>query len=251
MGRTTIYERIASEYRAAIQRGDYQPGQQMPTLVEAAAAYSVNKLTIRDAYTLLVGEGLLTQRERLGYFVRAGAPRIPVRAWRAVGELLDTWSADMADQGHEPETRIEVVVRRPLPRVAALLGSDATSVVRRVQYLVDGKLAQTAEMHVPLTLAEGTPLMLPDDIQPTAYDLFAGLGRAVTEETDAVAARPATAVERAAYQMTHPAVMQEIHRVGCDSAGEPVFAQVVTQPAEDYELIYTRTLLAPTQKVTP
>jgi GntR family transcriptional regulator len=250
MGRKPIYEEIAAEFRAAIERGDYQPGQQMPTLVEAAAARGVNKFTVRDAYTRLTEEGLLIQRERVGYFVRGGGRRLPVRAWRDVNERLDTWSVDMANHGHEPETTIEVIVRRPPARVADLLGSDCTAVVRRVQYFMGGKLAQTAELYVVRALAEGTPLMEPDDIQPTVYDLFASLDRAVVEETDAVTSRPASSVERAAYALPVPAVIQEIHRVGLDATGAPVFAQVVTQPGEDYELVYSRTLPTFTQKIT-
>ncbi|MGO8961562.1 MAG: GntR family transcriptional regulator [Streptosporangiaceae bacterium] len=53
------YQRIASNLRARIGRGEYPPGSTLPTQQELAEAYSAAQNTVKSALAVLRGEGLI------------------------------------------------------------------------------------------------------------------------------------------------------------------------------------------------
>jgi GntR family transcriptional regulator len=75
------YLRIAADLRGRISRGEYGPGDQIPTLPELCTMYGgVSQTTIRNALALLRNEGLIETRARAGTRVR---PRPPVHRMAA------------------------------------------------------------------------------------------------------------------------------------------------------------------------
>ncbi len=63
------YLRIADDLRQKITGGVWLPGEQVPSLDQLSAEYSVSRVTARKAVLLLVGEGLLETRPAWGTFV--------------------------------------------------------------------------------------------------------------------------------------------------------------------------------------
>jgi GntR family transcriptional regulator len=63
------YLRIAAELRQKVTEGVWLPGEQVPSLDQLSADYSVSRVTARKAVQLLVGEGLLETRPAWGTFV--------------------------------------------------------------------------------------------------------------------------------------------------------------------------------------
>jgi DNA-binding GntR family transcriptional regulator len=63
------YQRVADDLRHAIATGTYQPGDQLPTLAELTARYSIAVMTARDAIRQLVADGLVVSRQGKGAYV--------------------------------------------------------------------------------------------------------------------------------------------------------------------------------------
>ncbi|MBW3605320.1 MAG: GntR family transcriptional regulator [Actinobacteria bacterium] len=64
------YQRIADELRAAIHRGDHQPGDVLPSESQLCDTYGVSRPTVRHAVAILRSEGLLDVEHGRGAFVR-------------------------------------------------------------------------------------------------------------------------------------------------------------------------------------
>lgn len=70
-GRLT--ERVAGYVRSRIQAGIFWPGDRVPSVRELSRQLSVSVTTVVDAYRILETQGLLSPREKSGYFVRLAA----------------------------------------------------------------------------------------------------------------------------------------------------------------------------------
>lgn len=66
------YAELATDLRARILRGQWEPGQALIAETELARTYGVALGTMRQAIALLVDQGLLERRHGKGTFVKAG-----------------------------------------------------------------------------------------------------------------------------------------------------------------------------------
>jgi GntR family transcriptional regulator len=60
---------MAADIRSKIERGDLQPGEQVPSLDELARDYRVSRATAQKALRVLREEGIVETRQRWGTFV--------------------------------------------------------------------------------------------------------------------------------------------------------------------------------------
>ncbi|NWG20715.1 MAG: GntR family transcriptional regulator [Chloroflexi bacterium] len=65
-----VYERLAGELAAAIRRGDWRPGQCLPTVRALAAERGLDPNTVNRAYRMLAQLGLVEAHARRGTVVR-------------------------------------------------------------------------------------------------------------------------------------------------------------------------------------
>lgn len=70
----TKWQQLLAILRAALDAGEFKPGQQMPSENELQGTYGVGKSTIREAISGLVQEGRLVRLHGKGTFVREAAP---------------------------------------------------------------------------------------------------------------------------------------------------------------------------------
>ncbi|KOT94461.1 hypothetical protein ADK70_12300 [Streptomyces rimosus subsp. pseudoverticillatus] len=89
-----LHRRIAADLTRRILRGDWQPGDQVPSRAELAADYDVHEQTIRLAVTLLRRRGFLEGEQRSRLFV-AHPPAMralinPDADWPHLSETTDT-----------------------------------------------------------------------------------------------------------------------------------------------------------------
>jgi GntR family transcriptional regulator len=63
------YRQIASALRAHLVAGEFQPGDQLPTVRELAHELGVHHNTVAEAYRILSDEGWLDRRRRRGVTV--------------------------------------------------------------------------------------------------------------------------------------------------------------------------------------
>jgi GntR family transcriptional regulator len=67
--RTPIYLQLREIIRNKIEEGEYPPGTAIPSEHELAKAYGINRITVRNAMTALVHEGILVRVKGKGVFV--------------------------------------------------------------------------------------------------------------------------------------------------------------------------------------
>ncbi|MDR6849694.1 MAG: FadR/GntR family transcriptional regulator [Sphingomonas sp.] len=73
-GGRKLYQQAAATIAAAIQRGDYRPGQRIPSERELAEEHKVSRPTIREALIALEVTGLVRSRHGSGIFVVDNPP---------------------------------------------------------------------------------------------------------------------------------------------------------------------------------
>jgi DNA-binding transcriptional regulator YhcF (GntR family) len=75
----SVYGEIADQLRKRIKLGILSPGQQLEKEIDFAKSLSVTRKTLRSAFALLEGEGLIVRRKRAGTFIAENADKL-VRA---------------------------------------------------------------------------------------------------------------------------------------------------------------------------
>ena len=70
------YEAIARNLEDQIRRGEYKPGERIPTELALVQTYAVSRQTVRQAIGLLERRGLLVQRQGSGTYVERDYSRI-------------------------------------------------------------------------------------------------------------------------------------------------------------------------------
>ena len=69
-----LYQQVAASVAEAIQRGDFQPGQRIPSERELADEYKVSRPTVREAMIALEVIGIVRSRHGSGIFVVDNPP---------------------------------------------------------------------------------------------------------------------------------------------------------------------------------
>jgi GntR family transcriptional repressor for pyruvate dehydrogenase complex len=64
------YEQVADHIKRLIEQGTLTPGQKLPPMSELAVRFGVSRATVREAFSALVGMGLIDLRHGEGTFVR-------------------------------------------------------------------------------------------------------------------------------------------------------------------------------------
>ncbi len=70
-GAKPIYQRVADQLRQAISEGRYPVGTRLPTEMELCEQLGISRFTARGAVRLLLAEGLVTRKTRIGTIVTA------------------------------------------------------------------------------------------------------------------------------------------------------------------------------------
>ena len=72
-----LYEQLANSIAQSIQEGVLCRGDKLPSVRQASSSRNISPSTVFQAYYLLEARGLISARERSGYFVTGGAIGIP------------------------------------------------------------------------------------------------------------------------------------------------------------------------------
>ncbi len=101
-----VYIRLRQHIAAAVLRGDFRAGDQLPSVRALAAEHGANPLTVAKAYQRFQDEGYVEVRRGVGMFVLPGAAerlRTAERrhflntAWPKVREQIDLLGLDTAE----------------------------------------------------------------------------------------------------------------------------------------------------------
>lgn len=240
----TPSRKIAADLRAAIKRGDYKPGHQLPSSTALMKRYGVAVQTVQNALNLLHKEGLTVSRRGAGVFVRE-QPTVQrlasTRLSRAAREAdQGAFKADAAVGGFVATSETTVRTEPVDARTAEMLGLDEGEpvLVRDRVMRADGVPVQLAVSRFPLEVAESTRLEQVDTGKGGAYRVLEELGYQLGYFREYVATRPATADEADVLQLEPGMPVLTVTRVAFDTRGLPVEVNDMILVGDRYELVY-------------
>jgi GntR family transcriptional regulator len=166
LGPVPLHHQVYLDLRAALDAGEWRPGDLLPPERQLAARYGCSLITVRRALSELAREDRVERTRGRGTTVLR--PRIE----RDFAGTL-SFAEEMQDRGLDPETRL--VAARPESageRVANALRIEAGSPTLYVERLrvADGEPLLLEQVHLP---AERFPGLLASDLEHgSLYDLL-------------------------------------------------------------------------------
>ncbi|MFD3719864.1 GntR family transcriptional regulator [Streptomyces sp. NPDC058674] len=236
------YQRIADDLRAAIDRGEYGPGDRLPGEHALAAEYSVAVMTVRQAIGVLRTEGLVEARKGAGVFVQAfrpirrrGIQRLARDHWGA-GKSI--WSAD--EDRPLSVDQVTIAEVDPPEHIADVLGLTAghTSCRRSRRFVLDGRPVMLAASYLPQELVAGSAITRADTGPGGTYARLAELGHAPVHFREEIRCRMPNGEEtdRLGIPPTRPVLLTV--RTAYDEAGRAVEVNEMTMDSASYVLDY-------------
>src|SRR5215831_9047090 len=238
------YRQIASELRAAIERGEYPPGARLPGENALMRDYGVARMTARQALAVLVGEGLAVSRKGAGVFVRAFRPiirdgigRLAAERW-ASGESI--WSADTEDRALTvDEIHVDETAPPDHVAVALELGPNETVIRRSRRFVLDGKPVLLSVSYLPSTIAKGTPIAQDNTGPGGIYARLRDLGHAPVRFREDLRARMPLEAEAAKLALDPATPVVDIARIAYSEGGQAVELNEMTADAASYIFRYS------------
>jgi GntR family transcriptional regulator len=166
LGPVPLHHQVYLDLRAALDRGEWRPGDLLPPERQLAERYGCSLITVRRALSELTREGRI-QRTR-----GRGTTVLPPRIERDFAGTL-SFTEEMQDRGLDPETRL--IAARPESAgevVAGALGVEPGSPTLYLERLriADGEPLLLEQVHLP---AERFPGLLASDLEHgSLYDLL-------------------------------------------------------------------------------
>ncbi|MFJ3594574.1 GntR family transcriptional regulator [Streptomyces sp. NPDC090231] len=236
------YKRIADDLRAAIERGEYVPGDRLPGEHALSAEYGVAVMTVRQALSVLKSEGLAESRKGAGVFVqsfkpirRRGIQRLSRERW---GSGKTIWSADEDRPLTIDQARVEEVA--PPAHVAEVLGLEAgaTACLRARRFVLDGRPVMLASSYLPYTLVEGSAITRADTGPGGTYARLADLGRAPVHFREEIRSRMSNSAEADQLELPGHRPVLLLVRTAFDVEGVAVEVNEMTMDSTAYVLDY-------------
>ncbi|GAA1423840.1 GntR family transcriptional regulator [Catellatospora coxensis] len=240
------WQQIAADLRNQVTDGTLAPGAQLPTESELTSRYSVARATARQALTALVNEGLVVPQPPRGYFVKDRKPLYyrPQTEFRPrpLSPEMDIFLAEHSEAGREPRQTIDVAIVEPSSDVAKRLRlepGELAVVRRRVRYL-DGEPYNTNDSYFPLSLAQGTEIMMPHDIARGANQVLTENGAHQVRALDEIYVRMPTPDEATRLQLG-PGTPVSCHIcTGLTEDGRPVRVVINILPGDRHVIVFER-----------
>ncbi|AXK34940.1 GntR family transcriptional regulator [Streptomyces armeniacus] len=242
-GELPKYQRIAAELRAAIESGQYGPGDQLPGENQLKETHQVALMTARQALDVLKNEGIAESRKGKGVFVRAfrpvrrrGVQRLSQEVW---GSGRSVWADDAADRDLVVDG-IEVGEAPATEPVARVLGLEPGAAVctRHRRFVLDGKPVLLSVSHLPAELVAGSPVTQEDTGPGGTYARLAELGHKPVRFREEVRSRMPSAAETRQLELSAGTPVMRICRTAFDGDGRAVELNEMTLDAAAYVLEY-------------
>lgn len=235
------YQRIADDLKAAIELGQYGPGDRLPGESALAAQYEVATLTARQALKILRTEGLVETKRGAGARVisfrpirRHGIQRLKQDHWGA-GRTI--WSAD-----EERPVTIDVQVDTvPAPtHIAHMLelANEESVCARSRRFVLSERPVMLATSYLPLALVEGTAIMRVDTGDGGTYARLSELGFGPAHFREEIRCRLPLAAEAEKLGMPLERPVIKVCRTAYDANNRAVEVNEMTMDSAAYVLEY-------------
>ncbi|MEV7793003.1 GntR family transcriptional regulator [Streptomyces sp. NPDC087512] len=237
------YQRIADNLRAAIESGEYGPGDRLPGENDLMATYGVARMTARQALGVLRDEGVAEARRGAGVFVRAfrplrrrGIQRLAQQQW---GNGRSIWSADIENRRLDVD-QVTVSEEAAPDRVSTVLdlAEDDTVCVRRRRFVLDGKPVLLGTSYLPTSLVEGSAITQEDTGEGGTYARLTELGYKPVHFREEIRSRMPSKDEAHRLSMSAGTPVILVCRTAFTDEGRPVELNEMTLDAASYILEY-------------
>jgi len=223
MPASTLYARVEDTIAAEIARGEYRPGDQLPTEDTLLERFQVSRITVRRAIQNLVHRGLLEIRRGLGTFVLS--PRIEAELTKLTGFVEDMNVAGRKATARVLGQGIVAASARVAERLQVAKGTKVMR-IKRVR-LADNMPVSLDETYLPLAL--GRQIVQNDlRLHPIFTLLEERYGVPLIEadyELEAVIASKAVAD---ALQVKAGSPIFQIERISMTTGNQPVDYEVLS-----------------------
>lgn len=127
-----LYSQIKDAILNFIEVNNLQPGDLLPSERELCEVFSVSRLTVRKAITLLIQDGVVFQQAGKGTFI--SSPKIQQRLL-----VLTSFTEAITQEGHTPGTQVlEFAMSQPKPSICRKLEvpyGSSLLMVRRLRFI--------------------------------------------------------------------------------------------------------------------
>src|SRR5271165_4384719 len=106
------YHQLKEILRERVRRGDWKPGDLIPSERELSETYRISRMTARQAVTDLVNEGVFYREQGKGTFVTSH--KITLQLMRLTG-----FTEDISARGQRPSTRVIAATMCPADDITA------------------------------------------------------------------------------------------------------------------------------------
>jgi len=171
------HRQIATQLRAQIRRGDWAPGERIPSIPALAEAYGVAKQTVQRTIDALRLEGMLITKPGSGTYVRGTRRQMNRLSKARYGEHRG-YHADLQARYRQYLTEVS---HAPAPVDVA----EAFHVESGTSLLVRRHLVRTADAPVEV----GASWLLPSDAEGTSLARAEAIGRPLYQEVEEVTGR--------------------------------------------------------------
>ncbi|GAB3479589.1 GntR family transcriptional regulator [Amycolatopsis cihanbeyliensis] len=252
---------VAANLRAAIQRGEFGPGEPLPTNEELRQTYECGKNTVSAAIQLLKGEGLLTGGGGERVRVRV-APTVIHRSnerYQVEKDLVRASEEERRGGGvAELDSGVQVgalnkntttyEVKNPPPDIAKALELSVESYVLHRVYLrqhKEGEGFSRTLSYIPYYVVKDFPPLLDANNEPwpggTLHQLYTA-GVEVAKIIDHVSARMPTGEEIELFDIPFNVPVMPIRKISYDTTGRAVEVTDMLTPADRLNLTYVTNL---------
>ncbi len=236
------HRQIASQLRARIHRGEWGPGEKLPSIPAIAEAYGVAKQTVQRSIDQLRIEGLLITRPGSGTFVRGTRRRLNRLSRGRYGPRRG-YHADLAARYRQ---QLLDVGPRPAPEdVAEAFGTTPGADLLARRHLVrtgDAPVEVGSSWFRPSDAA-GTPLERAEVFdRPLYQEVEEATGRRYATATDQLTARLPTREEAEILQIRPDTPVLVLLHVAYDAGHKPIEVAQATWPGpmtaltEEYQI---------------
>lgn len=225
-----LYYQIEQDLRARIARGELKPGCRLPPEPQLATHYRVSRITIRQALSRMVAEGLIERRRGTGTFVRG--EKVAQRTG-----LLTSFTEEMQYRGLRPATQVlraeTVTAPKAAQQALGLRPAELVVYLARLRIVNEEPLALT-EAYLPRRFVPGlerTPLV-DGSLYRTLEEIY---GLELAEADEEIEAKRATAEERRLLGLPRGGFVLQVTRVTFLASGEAVEYARVAYKAERFK----------------
>ena len=229
-GSTPLHVGVRIALAEAIQRGDFKPGQKLPSERELQGQLGISRATIRQALNDLAGSGLIYTRSGKGTYVAQ---------LRIATSLIsrESFSGKMRRLGYVPTTRLLEMKVEPAYGIIAddLQLPQGAQVIRiRRLRLADGIPLGIQKSHLPYDLC--FELLNKDFSHASIFDSLAELGLSPHSASQLVKASLPTKEEKGYLAIAATDPVMRIQWSTFLESGKPIEAAYQTYRGDEYEI---------------